>query len=130
MPESSQFGPSQVLYEVTSSGIYQHWGSMDGNANRLRDRSANHQGSGPYNQACMFPWIYKGEKYWDCAQPDENAPWCSTKTDESDNHITGHWGFCGPIEEELAQEAFSNSSKTCADSKYGVCMAAANYGTL
>ena len=32
------------------------------NSNRLRGRSANHQGSGPYNQGCVFPFVYKGKE--------------------------------------------------------------------
>ena len=130
MPKSKRFGRSQVLYEVTSSGIYQHWKSMDRNSNRLRDRSCDRKGFGPHNQACVFPWIYKGRKFWNCAQPDGDAPWCSTKTDVFDNHVTGNWGYCGPLKDELAHKTFSNSSKTCAGSKYGVCEAAANYGTI
>ena len=43
MPDSPNFGSSQVLYEITSSGIYQNWSGMDGNSNRLRKRSADHQ---------------------------------------------------------------------------------------
>merc|ERR1712080_604296 len=130
MGESEEYGPSQTLYKITGSGIYQKYDEDEPNSNRLRDRSCDHKGSGPYNQMCVFPWKYKGETYNDCAQPDGDGPWCSTSTDSEDNHISGHWGYCGPKEDELAQETFSNSTHTCAQSKYHICTAAANYGTI
>ena len=29
----------------------------------------------------------------------EDKPWCSTWTDSSDQHMSGHWGFCAPVEQ-------------------------------
>ena len=34
--------------------------------NRLRRRSCDYQGSGPYNQACVFPFRYQGNTYTEC----------------------------------------------------------------
>ena len=73
MPDSSQWGPSQVphlhylhistvsllsilstylqvLYEVTASGVPQNWPGFWLNSNRLRDRTADTRGDGVYNR--------------------------------------------------------------------------------
>merc|ERR1719500_1124870 len=39
-------------------------------------------------------------------------------------------GVCAPADEELIQESFSNSTKTCSQSKFHICTAQANYGLL
>ena len=44
------------------TGLYQNFDKFIPNSNRLRGRSANHQGSGPYNQGCVFPFVYKGKE--------------------------------------------------------------------
>ena len=44
------------------TGLYQNFIKFTPNSNRLRGRSANHQGSGPYNQGCVFPFVYKGKE--------------------------------------------------------------------
>ena len=56
MPASDQWGPSQVLYEVTASGVPQHFEADLWNSNRLRVRSADHNGQGPANENCVFPF--------------------------------------------------------------------------
>ena len=56
MPASDQWGPSQVLYEVTASGVPQHFEEDLWNSNRLRVRSADHAGEGPFNENCVFPF--------------------------------------------------------------------------
>ena len=52
------------------------------NSNRLRGRSANHQGSGPYNQGCVFPFVYKGKENNEVSvstvQPSINLEFLST----------------------------------------------------
>ena len=53
MPDSDQWGPGQVVYEVTASGVPQDWPGFYLNSNRLRVRSADHRGRGPYNQNCQ-----------------------------------------------------------------------------
>ena len=30
---------------------------------------------------------------------EEEQPWCSTWTDSSDQHMSGYWGFCAPLEQ-------------------------------
>ena len=50
---------SQALYEVTGSGVYQDFNHDILNGNRLRARSCDHQGDGPFNQACVFPFRYQ-----------------------------------------------------------------------
>jgi len=146
MPSSLDYGPAQTLYEVTASvgeeclpmkyepitGLYQNYPfPFIPNSNRLRDRSANHQGSGPYNQGCVFPFVYKGERYTSCTEADSHGlEWCSTLTDVLDNHLTGYWGNCDSLENELAQNVFSNSTNTCSKSRFHICSAESNYGQI
>jgi len=131
MPGSEEFGEEQVLYEVTASGVYKPWsGENIKNGNRLRRRSCDHKGKGPFNQACVFPFKYLGTTYSDCAPREDGDSWCSTKTDLWHDHIAGYWGNCAPKEEELAQTVFSNSTKTCSQSDFYICSAQANYGYI
>jgi len=130
MPESAEFGPSQVLYEVTASGVPRLFNYDIINSNRLRDRSCNTEGSGPYNQACVFPFRYQGATYTDCITVDSSEPWCSTKTDSTNSHIPGYWGHCDNNDNELAQTTFSDSTKTCTLSDYHICYAQGNYGFI
>ena len=131
MPDSDTWGPTQVLYEVTASGIPQHWPGFYLNSNRLRDKSADNKGNGVFNRNCQLPFTYSGVTYDECTAIDnDDIPWCSTFVDGTGNHVKGHWGNCAPISLELAQEVFSNSSKTCAQSRYNICGAEANYGFI
>ena len=130
MPESSEWGPTQVLYEVTASGVPRNWPYRELNSNRLRVRSADHQGRGPHNQNCQFPFTYQGESYRDCTEVGNGGvAWCSVLVDELGNHQAGHWGNCGPLLQELAQQTFTNSTKTCQDT-FHICSAEANYGYI
>ena len=52
------------------------------------------------------------------AAADSAAPWCSTLTSPAGDHVPGQWGHCAPLSLELAQQTFTNSTKTCADSRY------------
>jgi len=130
MPQSEAFGPSQTLYEVTASGVPRHFNYDIVNSNRLRDRSCDTEGSGPYNQACVFPFRYNGVTYEDCTTANSNVKWCSTKTDATNAHMSNYWGNCDSRENELAQETFSDSSKTCTLSDYHICYALGNYGFI
>ena len=38
--------------------------------------------------------IFTGKKYSTCVKAGFGRPWCSTKTDSSDQHVLGHWGNC------------------------------------
>ena len=50
------------------------------------------------DQPCAFPFIYKGQKYFECTSVEDpdNRSWCSIKTDENENHVKGKntWGYC------------------------------------
>ena len=97
----------------------------------MRVRSADHQGEGPFNQNCQFPFRYNDTDYNSCTEADNSGvAWCSTFTDELNNHIQGYWGNCVSEELELAQETFSNSTSTCSNSPYHICYATANYGFI
>ena len=47
---------------------------------------------------CIFPFKFKGEKYFGCPPDPEvkGRRWCSTAVDNRGNHITGkgNFGFC------------------------------------
>ena len=47
---------------------------------------------------CIFPFKFKGEKYFGCPPDPEvrGKRWCSTAVDNRGNHITGkgNFGFC------------------------------------
>ena len=88
MPESEEWGPTQVLYEVTASGVPQDWTGFYLNSNRLRDRTADHRGEGPLNQNCQFPFIYNEVTYQDCTDVDnDGVPWCSVFVDPEGHHV-------------------------------------------
>ena len=51
--------------------------------------------------ACVFPFIWSGNTYNECALDaslGDEYYWCSTKVDDSGNHVVGggHWGKCDP----------------------------------
>ena len=71
MPASPVYGSSRILYEVTASGIMQNFDKDIPNANRMRDRSANWRGSGPFVYPCVFPFIYEGWKFLSCTHGQE-----------------------------------------------------------
>ena len=52
--------------------------------------------SGPQqDKECIFPFVYAQIQHSQCTTVGNNGtPWCSTKTDENNNHITGYWGNC------------------------------------
>ena len=49
---------------------------------------------------CVFPFKFSGVVYNTCTNADKqltnNLPWCSTKVNETGNHIggKGNWGNC------------------------------------
>ena len=44
---------------------------------------------------CVFPFKYQDVIYHNCTTvKNNNVPWCSTKTDEKGNYITGQFGNC------------------------------------
>ena len=45
---------------------------------------------------CVFPFKYRGTMYKECTMINDNQPWCSTKTDSQDIHVSGQgeWGHC------------------------------------
>ena len=52
------------INEPPSSQILRDWLSLT--KFRLRRRSCDYQGSGPFNQACVFPFRYQGNTYTEC----------------------------------------------------------------
>ena len=44
--------------------------------------------------ACVFPFKFRGVSHMNCTTIDGDKAWCSTKTDENNNHIKGGWGYC------------------------------------
>ena len=54
------------------------------------------------NKSCQFPFKYDGITYNQCTtdgnEENETLAWCSTKVDNSGNHVAGQgkYGFCEP----------------------------------
>lgn len=132
MPADTTYGSSQVLYEVTGSGIDQRWDYTVPNANRVRIRSADYQGNGDFTKECNFPFVYDGVTYNDCTTVGEPQAWCSIETDSSNNHITGEWGYCLKKKKELVPRSSITYSDehTCSENYLHVCSAQANYGGI
>ena len=42
--------------------------------------------------ACVFPFFYSGDKYWECTEiRNDNTPWCSATTFYDVDRL---WGNC------------------------------------
>ncbi len=131
MPSSNQYGSSQILYEVTASGIDQKYVDDIENSNRVRVRSTNYLGNGMYDYECNFPFNYGGVTYDQCTDIDHSHEWCSTNTDMFNNHIKS-WGNCDAADNELVpRNKITYSGKNiCTNNYMHVCSAQANYGGI
>ena len=111
----------------------------------FRERSCDHQGEGPYNQACVFPFTFEVWEIllsWPVVPAGHlHFPWgwqLVLHQDSSRGTCTrcsfimswlltsgplGYWGVCTPSDRELAQGTLSNSSKTCTNSQFHICTA-------
>ena len=130
IPEN-QFGAAQTVFEVTSSGIDMSWPYANPNANRLKVRSADSSGEGPYQNECVFPFFYQGKEYRECTDVGEEKPWCALQVDDKFEMVDGQWGYCRPIEEELVPAAnITYSGENSCDQSMHICKARANYGGI
>ena len=43
---------------------------------------------------CVFPFIIDGKQNNECVYHPEGGFWCSTKVNEHQEHMEGHWGLC------------------------------------
>jgi alkaline phosphatase D len=132
MPASDLYGASQILYEITASGIDQSYVEDVKNSNRVRVRTADSMGNGFFDRECNFPFIYKGVTYSNCTSVDRTQEWCSLETDSNNNHVSGRWGNCLPENEELVprNNIFYTGANICSDNYLHVCSAEANYGGI
>ena len=71
-----------MIYVVESSQSMDHCKTI-GDPNR----------SASSNISCKFPFVYEGVEYNDCVWDDKGA-WCSTKTNNQNDHETGNDGAC------------------------------------
>jgi alkaline phosphatase D len=131
MPDSDLYGPSLVLYEVTSSGIEKNWPYPDPNANRMRARTCDTTGDGIFQRECILPFIYEGVTYDDCTTDNDDNLWCATFVDSVGNYFPGEWGYCLPETDELVPKSNMTTSNenTCGES-FHICNARANYGGI
>ena len=90
------------------NGNYQsgNWGYCDMDKNcpeELTQACASYSCTTDKCTECVFPFTVWGKTYYVCTDRGEPAPWCSTKTDENGEHVTGNWGFCNmdKCEDEL-----------------------------
>jgi alkaline phosphatase D len=132
MPSDADAGDEQMLYEVTASGIDQRFDEAIDNSSRVRVRSADHQGTGEFDNECNFPFKFGGVVYDDCTSDGSEAPWCSIETETNGNHIDGRWGNCIPEDQELvprSMQSYGTSCK-CTNQYHHTCTAQANYGGI
>jgi len=94
--------PTQPTRPTTKATTpkYDPYTPYDPYAFDIYDENCITNGGPDAGSACVFPFIYDGETYNECTidgAEDGYTPWCSTKTDESGNHIggNGHYGTCG-----------------------------------
>jgi len=75
---------------------------------------------------CIFPFRYKGRLWKHCTHYDTHGykNWCSTKVDESGEHIPGHFGHCNADcdryseeSEEGPKECLKEHGIECSDKK-------------
>jgi alkaline phosphatase D len=131
MPAAPRVGRSQILYEVTASGIELNYPYPDPNANRLKVRSADKKGDGIFQLECKFPFWYKDVEYNDCISIDETKPWCATSVDAEQNYMPDNWGYCLPETDELVPRAnITASGENSCNEGLHVCKAQANYGGI
>ena len=136
MPDSTDYGKPQTLYEVTASGIDGNTQSQSFNGNRVRARSADAGGDGYFQYECQLPFTFNGQEYDDCTMahtketPAPEKPWCSLVNDAAGNHVPGEWGYCQEVGTELVDLGdigYSNENG-CTGSPFHICSARANYG--
>lgn len=130
MPQRDEWGPSQILYEVTSSGVGQK-PRVDEypNAARVRLRSCDKRGNNKFFNECKFPFLWKNELYDTCitdqlknGEGGDGRPWCFYKTRSNHEPRLTKWGYCLPEEKELVPRSnqFINGL-TCGDNYHRVC---------
>ena len=44
--------------------------------------------------ACVFPFRYKGQTYYQCTEVDDFYSWCSTCVDHTGDFVDTKWGYC------------------------------------
>ena len=58
------------------------------------------------NDKCVFPFVYKGKRFFECTSFDRDAPWCSIKNDGG--QAMKEWAYClCPSEKLFTQEGIS-----------------------
>lgn len=69
-------------------------GAATGTSNECR--ATNHDNEQSETKACVFPFIYQGRRFTACTTVDDPAgkAWCSTRTDEYNEHVSANWGHC------------------------------------
>ena len=63
------------------------------------------------NKACIFPFKFDGVTFKSCIMSrsrSQTKAWCSTKVDESGDHISGHSGFCEPACQPTKLPTYTN----------------------
>jgi len=66
-------------------------------SNNIKRNSCITVGGPAEGSACVFPFNYNGVSHSYCTTVDDTKPWCSTKTDANNDHVSGvdTWGYCG-----------------------------------
>ena len=77
---------SQILISSWSIGSFDECVTSESD-------TGNEDENGQLEAPCQFPFILNKKTYWACTYDYGHLtgykPWCSTKTDDNDNHIQG-----------------------------------------
>lgn len=137
MSNHTEYGDSQVLYEVVASRIEGYDGLGDHcNSNRLKVRSADTKGNGFYEKECKFPFKYNGKEYNSCtSNGSKDGEWCGTKNFWPMNYgFPFFWGYCKPEEEDISMteniEMTTTALTSCSGNSFHVCGGGGFYGGI
>ena len=92
----------QKFLEVHRAGSRIHANKLFSKCSVSEDgRCADNNGKGGYTFPCQFSFRYKEVLHHSCTTVDnDGVEWCSTRTDEDNNHLEGYKGNCAPVEAE------------------------------
>jgi len=68
-------------------------------------------------EKCVFPFIFKGIKYYECTFSESSTPWCALEKDSSGKVVTNRWGDCSTYNRICPIENNNNNN----NNNYGDC---------
>ena len=88
-PDNKFWCSTKVDKDGKHVGNRSEWGFCD------RDCEEG-KGKGCIPDNCVFPFIFRGGTFNECTREGDTSGklWCSTKTDESGQHVKKNWAYC------------------------------------